>query len=490
MPQPLILSLDIGSSSVRATLYTHRAQAVSGCTAQVKTGLQSDSPGAATLNPDSLLAVVVEAIDSVLAQAGQRAQAIAGVGLASLVSNVLAVDANGSPLTPIFTYADSRPAPDVAQLQTKIDPEASHQRTGCRLHSSYLPARLHWLQRTQPQVVAHTRRWLSLGEFLFAEFFGQATVSYSVASWSGLLNRHHLDWDATWFDLLGLSADDFSPLRDVNHPQTGLRSPWAERWPSLRHVPWFPAVGDGAAANVGSGCLDSAHVALTIGTSGAIRLMTAQPLERVLPGLWLYRLDRERSLLGGATTEGGNAFQWLTQTLKLPPPAELEAQLAQMPPGEHGLTVLPFFAGERAPGWRDEAQASLLGLGLHSRPVDIVRATLEGIACRFALLYQRLQPHLRAETQVRASGGALLNSPAWLQILSDALGAPLHTLRQAELTSRGVALLVLNALGEIPSLNHYSPELGAVYQPHPAHTARYQALITEQEAVYARLLGD
>jgi len=205
-------------------------------------------------------------------------------------------------------------------------------------------------------------------------------------------------------------------------------------------------------------------------------------------GLWLYRVDGRRALLGGATTEGGNLFAWFTQTLKLPDPATLEAELARRKPAAHGLTILPFVAGERAPGWRDDARASLLGFTLDTEPLDIVRAGLESLSYRYGLIYHRIAPYLPRNHQVIASGGALLSSPTWLQIMADVLGRPVHTLAEGEATSRGIALLALEALGVIESTAQLPPATEQTYLPNPDHHQIYQAAIEKQVAAYNLIL--
>ena len=227
-----------------------------------------------------------------------------------------------------------------------------------------------------------------------------------------------------------------------------------------------------------------------MGTPWAMRVTLTGAPPPPPSGLWLYRIDRRRTLLGGATTEGGNVYRWLHETLRLPPPEELEKELANLPPAAHGLTVLPFLSGERAPGWRDDARAAILGLSLHTRPVDIARAALEGVAYRFALIHRRLAPHLPAKHRIIAGGGAVLRSPAWLQILADVLGRPIVTLAEPEVTARGAALLALEALGVIPNVASLSPAIGQTYTPNPNHHARYRQAIEAQEEAYRRLIGN
>jgi gluconokinase len=494
MNHPLLLALDIGTSSARAMLFDATAQPVEDYAVQIPITMQTTADGGATFDAVDLFDTVVAAIDQLLAQLPAAVDTIAAVVGATFVGNVLGVDADGTPLTPVYTYADTRNAADADELRRTLGPDgmaAAHDRTGTLIHTSYLPARLLWLARTEPDRFQSVRYWLSFGEYLLWRFTGQRKVSYSIAAWTGLLNRRSLQWDEEWLAQLPIKAEQLSPLVDVDEPLGELQPAWAGRWPALRQSRWIPAIGDGAAANLGSGCDHPDRIALTVGTTGAMRVVLDAGLERVPDGLWLYRVDRKRGLLGGATTEGGNLYAWLQESLNLPPEAEVERLLAAAQPAAHGLTVLPFVAGERAPNWNDQARAAIIGVTLNTRPIDIVQASLEAIAYRFALIYRRIADHL-PPSQTRAiigSGGGLLSSPAWLQIFADVLNQPIQALDEKEITSRGIALLGLEQLGVIQRASDLPPVTGAVYTPDPARHARHAEAIERQVEIYNRLFG-
>jgi gluconokinase len=480
---PLILTIDIGTSSTRAMLFDRVGRPVPGALAQIPNDLHTTPDGGSEFDPKLLVQHVATAIDRVLERAGPLQDQIAGVGIDTFVTNLMGLSASGEPVTPVFTYADTRNVPDAEALRAEFDLAEVHDRTGCRIHSSYQPARFRWLARTQPQLLDETAHWLSIGEYLYWELFGELRASLSVASWTGLLNRRELTWDQAWLEHLPVREELLSPLVDVDEPLSGLKEEWAKRWPALKDIPWFPAVGDGAAANLGSGCTGPDRVALTMGTTGAMRVALDRPIERVPDGLWVYRLNRRYALLGGATTEGGNIFAWLNELLQLPP--DTEKELAKMEPAAHGLTVLPFIAGERAPGWHDAADAAFAGLTQHSQPMDLLRAGLESVAYRFALIHQSIAPQLPADHQIITSGSALLSSPAWMQIMADVLNRALLASAEHEATSRGVALLALAALG----LTDTPPAAtGDLYTPNPDHHARHQAARKKQMELYKRLI--
>ncbi|NBD35691.1 MAG: carbohydrate kinase [Chloroflexi bacterium] len=487
---PLILALDIGSSSVRAQFFTARGAALPAPTAHVPIRLRATPDGGSEIDVDVLLTAVWRCVDREMEDAGDLADRIAGVASCTFVTNLVGVDADGRPVTPLTTYADTRAAEEAAALRADLDPAAAHARTGCYLHTSYLPARLRWYARTQPARFERVAHWRSLGAHIEAQLFGAAAVSFSVASWSGLLNRHTLTWDEELLAALPIQKHHLSALKDVDAPRRGLRAPFARRWPALRDAPWFPAVGDGAAANLGSGCATPARIALTVGTTGAVRVVVPGTPAEVPAGLWCYRVDRGRSLVGGALSGGGNIYAWMRETMRLEDrdPAQVEAALAEMAPDAHGLTVLPFWAGERSPGWADDARATLHGLSLATTPVDLLRASLEAISYRIGLIFERLRPLLPADVQVVVSGGALPASPTWLQITSDVLGRPLIISQVKEASARGAALLALEALGLHETSAPDASIDGEQITPNPANHEVYQAAMARQQALY-RILG-
>ncbi|MGH9430274.1 MAG: hypothetical protein ACRD3T_01895 [Terriglobia bacterium] len=197
---------------------------------------------------------------------------------------------------------------------------------------------------------------LSFGEYLYLKLLGTATASSCMVSGSGLWNQNNNAYDLETLAALPVDASQFAPEDQMDKPGSGLTAAYASRWPLLAAIPWFPALGDGAANNVGCGCTAQHRFAWMIGTSGALRVVVEADRTETPEGLWVYRLDSKRFAVGGALTDGGSVYSWLKKTLELPPEAEIEAKLAPMPPPSHGLTVLPLWAGERSPGWRADAR--------------------------------------------------------------------------------------------------------------------------------------
>ncbi len=480
----MVIALDLGSSSVRASVYDAGGHAVEGRFHQVPYAPATTADGGVEHDPAALLEAVVACLDTVVRAA--RHDDIQGVGVTTFWHGLLGFDAAHHPVTPVFMWADSRSTRDAGLLRDALDEAALHARTGCHLHASYWPAKLRWLAHERPGQSARVARWGSIGEHLELTFFGETATSVSMASGTGLLDQDVLQWDAEALAAAGIETAQLFPLAGRSEGRRGLRAPWASRWPALRSVPWFPAVGDGAASNVGSDCVDPGRVALNVGTSAALRVVT--PAGTAPPrGLWRYRVDRRRALLGGATSEGGNVYAWCREVLRLPDDAAVESALQRRPPDSHGLTVLPFLAGERAPGWRGDRRAVIAGLSLDTTALDIVHAALEAVSLRLALVYRLLAPHASPGHLVVASGGAISHSRGWVQMLADALGRPVHASTEREATSRGAALLALEALGVLPDVTAVHTPLGEVYTPDAAHHARYRAALERHRRLDERV---
>ena len=206
-------------------------------------------------------------------------------------------------------------------------------------------------------------------------------------------------------------------------------------------------------------------------------------------GLFCYRVDRRRFLVGGAFANGGNAYAWESDTLQLGDRKIMSRRLGTMPPDGHGLTVLPLWAGERSPGWHVGARATITGMNLHTTPLDILRASLEAIAYQFAAVHDLLTAQYPQAREIFASGGAIVHDPAWTQIMADVFGVPVTASKVFEASSRGAALLALNSLGLIADLADVPTYAGKTYAPDAGHHEVYGQARARHEALYAKMLG-
>jgi len=161
---PIVLALDVGTSSVRGLVYDAGARAVSGWEVHRPYEVTTTPDGGVVVGAEDLASLAFSCLDSLvssLAGAGRRPAAVA---CDVFWHSLLALGADGTALTPVLTWADTRSAADATALRGRLDPPAVHRRTGAYLHPSYPTAKLAWIARTDPGLFAKAAHWVSFAE--------------------------------------------------------------------------------------------------------------------------------------------------------------------------------------------------------------------------------------------------------------------------------------------------------------------------------------
>ncbi len=469
----LILAIDIGTSSCRSALFDGAAKRLLPTTAQQAYQLHSDRDGRAEIDPATLLAAVTGCIDRTLAaQAASRqlrGREIAAVATSCFWHSLVGCNGSGAPLTPVFTWADSRCKDDALRLRRRLDEHGTHARTGCMLRSSFWPAKLAWLARTRPAQLRTVKYWMSPGEWLYLQLCGERRCAHGMATGTGLYDPAALDWDGGMLRTSGIARSQLSPLGDQ---PLALLPRHCPRFPTLASARWFPAIGDGAASNLGSGATAPGLAALNFGTSAAVRVMNrsgARSATRAPFGLFCYRVDEARTLIGGAISNAGNLRAWCLRELRLPESEDaIEQALAGRPGPDHGLSVLPFWSAERAPTWREDVSGAVVGIHHATTALDLLQAITEASYQRLATIIELVIGRGPAPRFI--VGGGIQRSPASLQRLADVLGHPLTALDEAEASLRGAAVFALEKLGRASRLGTVT---GRTVRPRAILAARY-----------------
>jgi len=484
----VVLAFDIGTSGVRSGLFDGRGDEIAG--SQVSLSHEfADLASGSDSDADALIEFVERALDIAVARAESFVSRINYVAASCFWHSLVGIDNQGRAVTPLLGWADTRAAQAVKELQSKFSEKEAHPRTGARFHPSYWPAKLLWLKKERPAIFEQATQWLSVSDYLFLRLFGDESTSVSMASATGLFNQHACDWDRELLEGLGISIEQLPWIAQPGQTFQLSFLDYASRWPLLDGAAWFPAIGDGAANNIGAGCVTPDRATLMIGTSGAMRVMFAGDPPASLPSeLFCYRADRDRVVIGGALSDGGGLYRWMRETLLLNyDDTELETRLATMEPDSHGLTVLPFWSGERATAWSSSASGSIVGLTARTKPIDILRAGMEAVCYRFALLRNALDK-VAPQATIVAAGNALLSSPAWAQMVADVLGRRIEISGISEASSRGAALLALEAAGKIDSIATVEAEFAVAYEADMTRHARYAEAIERQQKLYEKLI--
>ena len=480
--QPLILALDIGTSSTRTALFDAQASRIATTTAQQSYPLITSADGGAELDPPVLLGAVIHCLEQTLrihrAEPDLRGRPIVAIGTSCFWHSLVGCDARGGAITRILTWADSRGRADAAELREEFAEKATHARTGCMLRASFWPAKLRWLRRTGLRKFSAVKQWMSPAEWLQLTLAGDAGCAIGMATGTGLFQPAKLEWDTEL-----LKACDISPaqLRLVSDGPVPVGGRLAAQFPELNGVPWFPAIGDGAASNLGSGATRPGLAAINVGTSAALRVMRDHGPVHAPFGLFCYRVDAERFLVGGAVSNAGNLRAWCLRELRLPDEAAIESELAKRPGPDHGLTVLPFWTAERAPTWNEDATGAIHGITQHTTAADMLQAITEATYHRLARIAELVLTTEKKVPKFIVSGG-IQRSAVAMQRLADVLGETVYPNDEMEASIRGAAIFAMEKLGmDVPDA-----PIGLAVRPRAKYAKLYAAAREQQRALEER----
>jgi gluconokinase len=468
--EPFVLAIDVGSTASRGDVFDASGRPLKGGRVKVPHHFTTGGDGTSEIDPD----VVVGEIEQILTEIANRpaAERIRGVALDTFASSLVGVAKDRRARTPCFTYADSRCANQVVQLRRELDELEIQQRTGCRLHTSYLTPRFRWLRATEPDTFGAVRHWMSLGEYVWLRLLGVTAVGTSTAAWTGMLDRRTGDWDPELLGACGVSVEGLSEIRNPDHPIRDVDQAVGRRWPPLAGAVWFPVIADGFSSNVGAGARDKSTVALSAATSGAMRVLVKGVPAKLPAGLWCYRVDASHSLVGGALNDVGRAISWLTSTLQISPESDVNELLLASPEPATPL-VLPFFSGERSTGWAADARTIFSGVSAATTAAMLFRGTVEGVALSYARIAEQLHDVAGETRQIVASGRVTQDLPALLQVLADVLQTQVIPVTMKRVTLRGTALISLDVLA--PGVDRAEPVVGDTRWPIKDRAPYYSA---------------
>lgn len=416
--------------------------------------LLEPEPGHQVQDPRAVLAALEQALGECVRATGGAE--VVGLAVSTAMHGLVGLDDAGEPTTPLLTWADGRAADVAADLRATGAAARLHDLTGTPVHPMAPLTKLAWFVRHRPDVVARTHVWADLKALVLARLTGRVVTERSSASGSGLLDRRTGRWSA---EALAVPGVDGSRLPAVVEPGEVLAlAPGVAGRVGL--VPGLPVVAggaDGPLGNLGVGALDPGVLGLSLGTSGAVRTVTATPPEVLDPGLFCYALRGPLWVVGGAVSTGGVVVRWAADALAPELPTDGAAreavlldEAAHVPPGSDGLVMLPHLLPERAPSWDPTLPGAYLGLRPGHGRGHLVRAAVEGVALQLAGLVERLDA-LHPVTEVRATGGTL-RSPVWRGTLAAALDRPVRVVDAVAGSALGAAALGAEALGLAPDL--------------------------------------
>lgn len=478
-----LLGIDQGTTQTTAVIVNEAGEMVAKNSAQLPA--RFPQAGWVEQAPADIVRTVQEACAPLLDQ-----YEISAVGLDNQGETFVVWDKDtGQPVIPAIVWQDTRGETVCEYLASRIDPNLLRQKTGILLDRYFSAPKLKWVFDNYPDIRqrAHagqlkfgtTETWV-----IWTLTKGRLHITDpSTASRTLLFNINRLEWDD---DLLALFDVPRSMLPEVR-PSAGYVGD--VDFGNGRPLPLHALLVDQQAALFGQACFKAGEMKCSFGTGSFLLMNIGDKPHLSTNGLlttvcWSFN-GRTAYAFDGGIFATGSAVQWLRDNLRLIPDSA-SSNAAANRSTDAGVVIVPALQGLAAPHWRTDVRGAMFGLNRSTSPDDIVRATLDGIACRVYEVAMAMSQDLgQVPPHLKVDGGPSGN-PYLMQTIADLLNLEIRVSAAREATALGIANLAgVSALGtSFDELSkHWKSEL--VYTPKMSKEKRGGKLAQWNKAVDA-----
>lgn len=460
-----IIGVDIGTGSTKAVAIDSNGVILG--SSQVHYPTISGEGGISEQDPERVWQAFIECLARLVNDVRVPPHAIA---LSSAMHSLIPVTEDGIPLANMMTWADGRSSEIAMRLRNTSAGRKLYEETGTPLHAMSPLCKLIWLRENSPSLFQQTARFVSIKEFIWHKLFDIWEIDYSIASATGLFNINTLEWHVDALAEAGITVDRLSRPVNTTTFRTSIDNALALKIGIATSTPIMIGASDGCLANVGSFAVESGIAALTIGTSGAIRVTRDKPAVNWGQMTFNYRLDEKYFVSGGPINNGGVALKWYAQKLlnrsldSADAYAELLGALTAIPPGSDGLIFLPYILGERAPIWNSHACGVFFGVTAQHHQQHFTKAVIEGILFSLYQIMKGIEGDGVPIKQIHVSGG-FVKSHAWVQLLATIFGKKVVLVNRDDASAIGGAFLAFDKLGIAGTFNNFNDQETITFLP-------------------------
>ncbi len=407
-------------------------------------------PPVSEQNPAEWWAALGTALDRAKSSAGISGSDVAGISVAAQCHGLVPMDASGEVVRPAKLWNDTTSAAQSERLRGALSIVDWVERVGSLPPPAFTISKLAWLAENEPENFARLNRVALPHDWLTLRLSGQFVTDRSDASGTGYFSAARGRYDEGILGMVDSGRDWIPMLPAVHAPGEAagvIRADVADELGISRRAIVGPGSGDQHAGAVGLG-VEEGDVVFVFGTSG------------VVYGLSRTEVHDPRGDVNSVADAAGG-FQPLVCTLNAAKVTDTFARilgvdhnelarLALDAPREHDRPVLaPYLDGERTPD-RPRARGLLGGLSTSTSREQIALAAFEGVVLGLVEGHDSLERlGVKTGARVLATGGGS-SSPAYLQVLADSLGRPVHTVNASQPVARGAAIQIAAILGDVP----------------------------------------
>ena len=479
----LLLTLDAGTSSCKAEVFTPQGRSIASGSAACP--VHSPGPGRAELDPGLLSTAVKTAVKEALA--GIDAAELAGMGVSAQLG-LAALDREGRLIGPILTWADRRAGEQAERIEAAFGPKRIYAVCGRRASPEWPLAKILFHKQHHPDRHAATAKYLSLKDYLVYRLTRSLVTDEAHASYSLLYNVAARRWETDFLAAFDLTLEQLPDVLPAHRIAGETQGGFVTELGLPEGLPVIVGGPDGSAGSLGAGLVSEQAAVNVAGTTDVVFACSSAPAFDPDHGILVNSyLIPDQWALGGPMSTTGGCLQWFAERFAgreteqaleqgLSVYEMLDRQAGGVPPGSEKLLALPSLTGERAPLWEPHRRGVFFGLGPRHAKAHLYRALMEGAAFSVRALFERLERQgFAARRLILAGGGA--RSRLWTQIRADVLGKPIHLPRTLEATNLGSALLTAVGLDFYRNFEEAAAAMIRIeraVEPDPANQRIYQ----------------
>ncbi|MBN1265825.1 MAG: hypothetical protein JXA25_10050 [Anaerolineales bacterium] len=483
---PLLLGLDIGTTSVKAGIFSDTG--LEHGVIRVDYDLQTPLIDHVEIDAELYWRAVCEAVGRVLNENTIPADEVLAIAVSSQGETIIPVDKDGRPLFPALVWLDHRARREAVMLSEALGSEVYH-RTGIPdINPSWPACKILWLKRNYTALFRSTYRFMLVQDFIVQRLTGRFVTEGSIACTSLLYDITSHTW---WDDALravGLPEDKLPELSTPGADAGVLTRQSAAALGLPQGIPVVLGGMDQAAGAVGAGNIHSEMVSETTGGALAIQVTVENPGLDQTGRIPVYvHSAPDRYLFVPVCDTGGMALKWLRDTFHAEKMEEaqrigkssydiLTEAAAKITPGCDGLLMLPHLSGAFSPEYNPDARGVFFGFSLYHRTDHFTRAVLEAVAFMMRRNLELVAVCGINAREIRSTGGGAA-SRLWRQIKADVCNLPVLTLRSHDTALLGDAVLAAAAIGCYASVEEAAAAMVRTedrLEPIPANAAVYE----------------
>ncbi|HEY9054063.1 MAG TPA: FGGY-family carbohydrate kinase [Rectinemataceae bacterium] len=498
MAQGSIVVVDIGTTSIRATLYD-----LSGASLHLA---RRDNPplhypdGRVEQDASSWETRVESLLTECALRASELGLSIEAVSLTSQRSSVIPLDSSGKPLRPAIMWQDLRTQAICSALESE-NPKI-YSICGMKVTPVMSAPKMLWIKDNEPEVYSRTWKMAGIHDYVLYLLTGEIHTDPSLASRTNLLNLERMEWDDGLVSLFGIDKSILCEMVGAGSLAGRTCPSMARRTGIAAGTPVMSAGGDQQCAALGMGLYSPDRVVANTGTGSYLLAHSPKPVldpemrvfcnASAVPGSYVVEAGMPAS---------GVIWRWFAENFyPQGKPAfgqvdfsQANAEAEAAPPGSSGVLFLPHFKGSGAPHFNPKARGCFHGLSLDTGRGDLGRSILEGIAAEMADNLGLLESLTRPALAVHASGG-LTGLGLFNRIQASMFGKTLKVDSSGEATSQGAWISACAALGIYPSQADAAEAMLSLqpiktYAPNQEESGFYARLRAARNRLYESLYG-